>query len=120
MYNLQNFIHLEYRVENSNLKTLYLTNLKAVKTELKKSVAKMAQELKMSARTVNSYVVGERTASLEFVTQLCKIYNVNANWFCTGEGNMFNPPQFEQVKDDLAQRMDKMEKALKNAGLLKD
>jgi transcriptional regulator with XRE-family HTH domain len=86
-------------VETQDLKTLYMTNLKAVKDSLEKSVAKMATDLNMSARTINSYVTGERTVSLEFLTQICKIYNINANWFCTGEGSMFNKPK-EPIKEE--------------------
>ena len=77
-------------METTDLKTLYMSNLKAVKDSLDKSVAKMASDMNMSASTINSYIQGERTVSLEILTRLYKTYNVNANWFCTGEGAMFN------------------------------
>lgn len=95
-------------METQDLKTLYMNNLRAIKDSLKKSVAKMAEDLNMSQRTVNSYVVGERTVSLEFLTQICKIYNVNANWFCTGEGTMFNEPKEDTKEEEMKKWFNEM------------
>lgn len=77
-------------METKDLKTLYMANLKAAKEKLGKSVSKMALDMNMSSSTINSYLQGERTVSLEFVTRLYENYGINANWFCTGKGNMFN------------------------------
>ena len=99
---------------------MYAENLKKVRMSLGLSVNELADNIKIPARTIGGYERNERAVSLELVAQLSKIYNVNANWFVTGEGEMFNAPQFEQVKDDLAQRMEKMEAALRNAGILAD
>lgn len=99
---------------------MYAENTKKIRNYLRLSVNEMADIVGMPARTLGGYERRERTPSIEFVTQLCKKLDVNANWFLTGEGEMFNPPKFEQARNELAQRMERMEAALKSAGLLKD
>ena len=110
-------------METTDLKTLYMSNLKAVKDSLDKSVAKMASDINMPARTITSYVTGERTVSLEFVTHICKKYNVNANWFCTGEGEMFNnPPEIgastDYSKENLRHIIMEVLKDAQNKGII--
>ena len=95
---------------------MYNKNLKKLREILGLSIAKLSKQLDMSASTLTSYERGERTPSVEFLTRLYKVLNVNANWFISGEGNMFNPPQFEQVQDELAQ---KVRTILREEGLIK-
>lgn len=95
---------------------MYSKNLRELREKLDLSVAKLAKQLDMSASTLTSYERGERTPSVEFLTRLYKILNVNTNWFVSGEGNMFNPPQFEQVQDELAL---KVRSILREEGLIK-
>ncbi len=64
--------------------------LKKVRQSLELSVAKMSKQLEMSASTLTSYERGERTPSVEFLTRLYKVFNINTNWFVSGEGTMFN------------------------------
>lgn len=99
---------------------MYAERLKKLRETLRLSVNELAESIGLPARTIGGYERNERTASIELVTQLCKKLNVNANWFVTGEGEMFNAPKYEQVESELAQRMDKMESALRSAGILKD
>ena len=95
---------------------MYQERIKKIRSELKLSVAKMAEEMQIPSRTFVSYESDGRTPSLEFLAQLCKTFNVNANWFITGDGTMFNAPKFEQVKDELAQEVRKI---LREEGLIK-
>lgn len=99
---------------------MYAENLKKIRSLLGFSVNELADAIEIPARTLGGYERNERTPSIELATQLCKKLGVNANWFVTGEGEIFNPAEYEQVKDDLTQRMEKMEAALKSAGILKD
>ena len=99
---------------------MYAERLKKIRNQLRLTVNEIADVLQMKARTYGSYEREENNVSIELVTSLCKNLNVNANWFVTGEGEMFNAPKYEQVESELAQRLDKMESALKNAGILKD
>ena len=93
---------------------MYSKNLKKLRENLDLSVAKMAKRLDMSASTLTSYERGDRTPSVEFLTRLYNILNVNTNWFISGEGNMFNAPQFEDVKSEI---LNEVEKMLKERGL---
>lgn len=95
---------------------MYNKNLKELREKLGLSIAKLSKQLDMSASTLTSYERGERTPSVEFLTRLYKVLNVNANWFISGEGNMFNPPKFEDVQDVLAI---KVRAILKEEGLIK-
>lgn len=99
---------------------MYAERLKKIRNQLKLTVNEISEVLDIKPRTYGSYERGENNVSIELVTSLCKKLNINANWFVTGEGEMFNASKFEQVESELAQRMDKMEAALKNAGILKD
>lgn len=80
---------------------MYANNLKMVRQALDLSVAKMAKQLDMSASTLTSYERGERTPSVEFLTRLYKVFNINTNWFVSGDGAMFNAQQFDAVKPEL-------------------
>jgi len=95
---------------------MYQERIKKIRSELKLSVAKMAEEMQIPSRTFVSYESDGRTPSLEFLAQLCKTFNVNANWFITGDGMMFNAPKFEQAQAGLAQEVRKI---LREEGLIK-
>lgn len=95
---------------------MYQERIKQIRAELGLSVAKLAEKINIPARTITGYERGERTPSMEFLSQCCLILNLNANWFISGEGNMFNPPAFEQVQENLAQ---KVRTILREEGLIK-
>ena len=95
---------------------MYQERIKKIRSKLKLSVAKMAEKMGIPSRTFVSYESDGRTPSLEFLAQLCKTFNVNANWFITGDGMMFNAPKFEQVKGELALEVRKI---LREEGLIK-
>lgn len=79
---------------------MYVSKIKEIRKKLGLSVPKLAERIDIPARTIVSYESG-RTPSLEFLTQLCTICDVNANWFITGQGEMFNKP------DDLEEKIRK-------------
>lgn len=80
---------------------MYGENLKKIRNKLKYSREEMANTLEIPERTLSGYERNERTPSIEIATRLCKKLNVNTNWFVTGEGEMFNAPKYDDVKDDL-------------------
>ena len=95
---------------------MYQERIKQIRLKLGLSVAKLAEKISIPARTITGYERGERTPSIEFLSQCCTVLNLNANWFVSGQGNMFNPPQFEQAQDELAQ---KVRTILREEGLIK-
>lgn len=84
---------------------MYQERIKKIRSNLKLSVAKMAEKMKIPSRTFVSYESDGRTPSLEFLAQLCKNFNVNANWFITGDGMMFNEQQPSASDDELEQKV---------------
>lgn len=97
---------------------MYAERIKEIRKKLDLSVAKMAGKINIPARTVTGYERGERTPSIEFVTQCCIILNINANWFLTGEGEMFNQnaQQYAAVKKELRSEVLQI---LKDEGIIK-
>jgi transcriptional regulator with XRE-family HTH domain len=89
-------------------------NLKKVRIELGLSVAKFADKLEMSANTLTNYEQNRREPSLNLFVQLNKKLNVNLNWLVSGKGEMFNAPEYEDVKAEILKEVEKM---LKERGL---
>lgn len=100
---------------------LYAQNLKAIRTALGiSSVDKLAQKIGITARSLGEYERGGRLPSIELVTRLCTRLNINANWFVTGNGEMFIEPNLlRKPKDDIVTRVENIEKILLNEGLYK-
>lgn len=95
---------------------MYQERIKQIRQELELSVAKLSKKIGIPERTITSYERNERVPSLEFLATLCRTFNINANWFLTGKGEMFNAPQFEQVQGELAIEVRKI---LREEGLIK-
>jgi len=95
---------------------MYSKRLKEIRQELDLSIAKMAKKLDMSASTLTSYERGDRTPSLDLLSRLYITFKVSADWFISGEGQMFRAPEFEEVQDELTQ---KVRAILRSEGLIK-
>lgn len=80
---------------------MYAENLKKIRKELKLSVEKLSETTGIPASTLWGYEGKKRTPSIDLPIQLYRKFNINANWFLTGEGEMFNSPKFEDVKTDV-------------------
>ena len=69
------------------------------------SISKLSKIIGIPERTISSYERGERTPSVDFLAQLCIFLNINANWFLTGKGEMFNEQQASDTKDGFEQNV---------------
>ena len=69
---------------------MYSENLKRVRTELRYTLDAMAEKLGVKTRTYVSWERENKMPPIELGTLLNTKLNVNLNWFCTGEGDMFN------------------------------
>lgn len=78
---------------------MYAERLKQIRKQLHYTVKEIADILNIKERTYGSYERKENNVSIELVTSLCKNLNINANWFCTGEGEMFNTQQSPSAID---------------------
>lgn len=84
---------------------MYQERIKEIRTKLNLSVAKLADKIGIPARTITGYERGERTPSIEFLANLSTIVNVNANWFITGNGEMFNKKEPSVDNEELEQKV---------------
>ena len=75
--------------------------LQKIRKKLKLSQEEIADETNITYRAYTSYERGDRKPSFEFLVKLVEKYNVNLNWLIAGKGEMFNAPQYEDVKDEI-------------------
>lgn len=93
---------------------MYSCRLKQIRKELDLSIAKMAKKLDMSASTLTSYERGDRTPSIDLLSRLYITFKISADWFVSGEGEMFKKPTF-----DLENELNfKIEEILKHKGVI--
>lgn len=69
---------------------MYSEKIKQIRSTLNLSIAKLADKINVPARTITSYERGERTPSLEFLTQMCINLDLNPAFFLLDKGPMFN------------------------------
>ena len=86
---------------------MYAEKIKELRKKLGLSVPKLAERIGIPARTIVSYESG-RTPSLDFVAQLCNIFDIDANWFVSGKGEMFIKKQPVDLKEQIRQTVEEM------------
>lgn len=84
---------------------MYKERIKEIRSKLNLSVAKLADKIEIPARTITGYERGERMPSIEFLANLSTILSINANWFLTGKGSMFNEQQPSTSNEELEQKV---------------
>ena len=94
----------------------YSENLKKIREELSLSAQKLADKLGVSQGSITQYELAKREPNYNFILQLNIKLNINLNWFCTGEGEMFIKQQPANLKDEIKQAVREMIKS----GELKD
>lgn len=99
--------------------TMYKDNIKRLRVELKLSALALAEATGVNKMTISNYETGKRKPSYEFMQALNTLYNVNLNWFVSGQGEMFNAPHTEQAQTELAQLVSKLvDERLKDKGVI--
>lgn len=94
---------------------MYAKNLKLLRKALNLSVEKLSKKLDIPASTLWGYEGEKKIPSIKLCIQLYRVLNVNLNWFVSGKGEMFNASTYEQVEDELTQ---KVEAILRKNGLM--
>lgn len=94
---------------------MYAKRLKEIRKQLHFTVKEISDILQIKERTYGSYERRENNVSIELVTSLCKNLNVNANWFCTGKGEMFNASESTAPEKSEVEKI--VEDYLKKRGL---
>lgn len=96
---------------------MYRENLKKLRFELKLSAQKLADDLGIHKMTISNYENGKREPTYEVLEKLHNLYNVNLNWFVSGQGEMFNAAQNELPEDIKQLVSDLVDAKFKERGL---
>ena len=78
---------------------MFGARLKKIRKRLNATQDMFAFELNMPSRTYASYEREENKPPYSMLLLLLQKYDINLNWFVSGEGKMFNAPEFEDVED---------------------
>lgn len=89
--------------------------IKGIRAHYNLSQEAFAAKIGCTGRALSSYEYDERSPSVEFLFNMYTVYDVNLNWLITGQGDRFLVPKFEQVEDELTQ---KVEDILRKKGLI--
>ena len=81
--------------ENSDYLTGVHIRLKEIRTKLEVTQLGFCNLLGVTQSQYSGYETGRIGLPYTILIQLIKNFNINANWFLTGEGSMFNQP-YEQ------------------------
>lgn len=87
---------------------MYSENLKKIRFELKMSARELADKMNVSTGSIQNYEAAKREPNYNFMVQLCNIFNVNLNWFVTGQGEMFIKKQPADLEEQIRQTVERM------------
>lgn len=83
-------INMDLNKQCDELGTQMNRNLKILRESLGLSQKEMASKLLVSDTIISRIEKGDRKVTNRLLTQICKEFNVNKDWFLSGEGEMFN------------------------------
>jgi transcriptional regulator with XRE-family HTH domain len=98
---------------------MYSENLKKLRKELRVTALELADNLGISANSINNYENGRRKPNFEFLELLVQVYNVNLNWLITGKGEMFiGQDKTDHTKIDEAEFKKLFKQCMKEEGFI--
>ena len=92
------------------------SRLKKIRKELKLSQEEFGKQIGLTRAAIAAVEADNNKFSNDVLCKLILTFYVNVNYLLIGKGNIFNAPEFEQVKDELAQEVRKI---LREEGLIK-
>ena len=81
---------------------------KKIRSEKRLTQAELGNIIGVSKQAVANIESEHNKPSIDFIGKLIENLNVNSNWYITGNGKMFNPPQYEQVRDEILKEVDEI------------
>lgn len=82
--------------------------LKKIRKALDFTQEQFGEKLKMSKQYYSNIENDRTVLNNDKLAVLHNDYNVNLNYLFSGVGEMFNTPQFEDVKDDILKEIEEM------------
>lgn len=92
------------------------SRLKKIRKELKLSQEEFGKQIGLTRAAIAAVEADNNKFSNDVLCKLILTFDVNVNYLLVGKGNIFNAPEFEQVKDELAQQVRQI---LREEGLIK-
>ncbi len=80
--------------------------IKYIRNEKRLTQEALGALLGFSKQIVSSYENNISKPNYDFLVKLHNLCGVNLNWFIANAGQPFNPPQFEEVQDELTQKVE--------------
>lgn len=81
---------------------------KKIRTEKRLTQAELGKLLGVSKQAVANIESEHNKPSIEFISKLIENLGVNSNWYITGNGDMFNALEFEDVRDEVLEKVDEI------------
>lgn len=88
--------------------------LKLIRKKIGMSQEEFGDNLGISKAGISAVEKDRTFVSAKILSKLFFDYNVNLNYLVCGIGEMFNPPKYEDVRDEI---LSEVEKILKEKGL---
>lgn len=84
--------------------------LKFLRTKLKLSVRSFSERINLSPSAVSNMESGFRSITERTISDICREFNVNIEWFKTGKGEIFTDPlaQFPNISSETADMIRKI------------
>lgn len=92
------------------------SRLKEIRKELKLSQEELGKQIGLTRAAIAAVEADNNKFSNDVLCKLVLTFDVNINYLLVGKGNIFNAPEFEQVKNELAHEVRKI---LREEGLIK-
>ena len=82
--------------------------LKEIRRTKNLTQQELGQILGVTKQAVANVESGHNKPSIEFISKLIENLNINSNWFLIGQGEMFNASEFEDVKNEVLEEVNKI------------
>lgn len=92
------------------------SRLKKIRTELSLSQEQFGKQIGLTRAAIAAVEADNNKFSNDVLCKLVLTFDININYLLVGRGNIFNAPEFEQVKNEFACEVRKI---LREEGLIK-
>lgn len=82
--------------------------LKEIRKTKSLTQQELGQILGVSKQAVANIESGHNKPSIEFISKLIENLNINSNWFLIGQGEMFNASDFEDIKTEVLEEVNRI------------
>ena len=81
------------------------TRLKKIRTELKLSQEELGKQIGLTRASIAAVEADNNKFSQDVLCKLILTFDINVNYLLVGKGEMFNAPEYEDVKDEILEQV---------------